>query len=75
MINYLFDVAGTLTYARQPMASDFKDFFVDWINEQRSLGNKVFLVTGSDSKKTIEQIGQPLWRYVDGCFQNCGNQY
>ena len=75
MINYLFDVDGTLTYARQPMVSDFRDFFVDWINKQRSLGNKVFLVTGSDSKKTKEQIGQPLWRYVDGCFQNCGNQY
>ena len=75
MINYLFDVDGTLTYARQPMASDFRDFFVDWINKQRSLGNKVFLITGSDSKKTKEQIGQPLWRYLDGCFQNCGNQY
>lgn len=75
MINYLFDVDGTLTYARQPMASDFRDFFVSWIDKQRSLGNKVFLVTGSDSKKTVDQIGQPLWRYVDGSFQNCGNQY
>ena len=75
MTNYLFDIDGTLTYARQPMASDFKDFFTEWIGRQRGLGNNVFLVTGSDKTKTIEQIGTPLWCYVDGSFQNCGNQY
>lgn len=75
MTNYLFDVDGTLTYARQPIASDFRDFFSDWIGTQRGLGNNIFLVTGSNKEKTIEQIGIPLWRYVDGSFQNCGNQY
>tara|TARA_B110000902_G_C14212271_1_gene551802 strand:- start:482 stop:1180 length:699 start_codon:yes stop_codon:yes gene_type:complete len=75
MTNYLFDIDGTLTYARQPMTSDFKDFFTGWVKVQRNRYNKVFLITGSDKEKTIEQIGRPLWDYVDGSFQNCGNQY
>jgi phosphomannomutase len=73
-INYLFDVDGTLTNHRQKMDADFRNMFGRWVKEQKKIGNKVFLVTGSDKKKTIQQIGIPLWRFVDGCYQNCGNQ-
>ena len=74
MINYLFDIDGTLTPHRQPMVKSFKIFFADWISKKRDQNAKVFLVTGSDKDKTIEQIGLPLWRFVDGSYQNCGNK-
>ena len=70
MINYLFDIDGTLTPHRQPMVKSFKSFFADWISKKRDQNDKVFLVTGSDKDKTIEQIGLPLWRFVDGSYQN-----
>ena len=73
-MNFLFDIDGTLTPARKPMDSKFKRFFADWISVQRSRGNRVILVTGSEREKTLEQIGTPLWRFVDGSYQNCGNQ-
>ena len=74
-MNYLFDVDGTLTDARKPIVKEFKDYFGKWVTFQRSKGNKVYLVTGSDRDKTVEQIGVDLWRHVDGAYQNCGNVY
>tara|TARA_Y100000593_G_C4268488_1_gene316101 strand:- start:101 stop:802 length:702 start_codon:yes stop_codon:yes gene_type:complete len=74
MISFLFDIDGTLTPARKRMEKDFKTFFGLWTGEQYSKGNKVFLVTGSDKDKTKRQIGVALWRFVTGCYQNCGNQ-
>lgn len=73
-MNYLFDIDGTLTPPRQPMQKEFKKFFAGWIVEKRKRNSKVFLVTGSDRQKTVEQIGLSLWRFVDGSYQNCGNQ-
>jgi len=73
-INYLFDIDGTLTPSRKNMVPEFKDFFADWVKNQRLLGHRVWFVTGSDHKKTIEQVGLPLWRFVDGSYQCCGNQ-
>ena len=75
MTNFLFDVDGTLTDSRCSIDEDFKKYFAEWVNIQRSKRNKVFLVTGSDRDKTVEQIGVSLWRHVDGCYQNCGNVY
>jgi|TARA_Y100000593_G_C4167056_1_gene264971 phosphomannomutase len=74
MINYLFDVDGTLTPARRKMEDEFKAFFGFWTLRQRKKGNKVFLVTGSDREKTKSQIGQAILRTVNGVYQNCGNQ-
>tara|TARA_Y100001938_G_C8089334_1_gene434115 strand:+ start:90 stop:815 length:726 start_codon:yes stop_codon:yes gene_type:complete len=74
MINFLFDVDGTLTPARKTMDSNFRQAFGNWITFQRERGNKIFLVTGSDRRKTLEQIGLSLYRHVDGCYQNSGNQ-
>jgi phosphomannomutase len=73
-MNYLFDVDGTLTPHRQRMNNQFNKWFGLWVNEQQSLGDKVYLVTGSDKKKTIQQVGICLYRSVNGCYQNCGNQ-
>jgi phosphomannomutase len=72
--NYLFDVDGTLTSHRKKIDSGFRKMFGRWAEEQNNIGNKVFLVTGSDKKKTIQQIGIALWRSLNGCYQNCGNQ-
>ena len=75
IMNFLFDIDGTLTPHRQRINDSFRKFFASWCVKQFEQGNKVILVTGSDKQKTIEQIGLPLWRFVTGCYQNCGNQF
>lgn len=72
--NYLFDVDGTLTPARKPMEKEFRNSFTSWIESQLELGNNVYLVTGSNKEKTIEQVGTKLYNLVDGVYQNCGNE-
>ena len=74
MINYLFDIDGTLTPSREKIDDNFKHIFADWVLYQQSLNNKVFFVTGSDRDKTVEQVGVALWRLVDGSYQCCGKQ-
>jgi phosphomannomutase len=73
-MNYLFDVDGTLTPSRKPMDSKFRSYFIKWIIKQQLDGNRVYLVTGSDVNKTIEQVGLNIWGRVNGSYQNCGNQ-
>jgi len=75
MIHYLFDVDGTLTDPRGEMDKVFKRAFGEWVTKVRNEGNEVFLVTGSNKEKTIQQIGSPLYRAVNGVYQNCGNQF
>ncbi len=75
MIHYLFDVDGTLTPARSSIDKGFKQFFGEWVNNVREQGNEVFLVTGSDKPKTIQQLGTDLYRCVNGVYQNGGNQF
>ena len=74
MINYLFDVDGTLTPPRSYMNHWFRVYFYIWMTYQQELGNRVFFVTGSDKKKTIEQVSKRLWYSADGIYQNSGNQ-
>jgi phosphomannomutase len=71
---FLFDVDGTLTPPREKIEKEFELFFGQWVGYQKSKLNKVFLVTGSDRKKTKSQLTAPLLRLVDGVYQNCGNQ-
>jgi len=73
-MNYLFDVDGTLTAPRQKINKQFRQEFGTWVNDQQLIGDKVYLVTGSDKKKTVQQIGVCLYRTFDGCYQNCGNK-
>ena len=74
MFDFLFDIDGTLTPHRGTMVKEFRNYFGQWVNNQQRLWNSVFLVTGANKKKTMQQVGIPLYRLVDGCYQNCGNQ-
>ncbi len=68
MRNYVFDVDGTLTPSRLPIDKKFEEFFLKWMD-----GKKVYLVTGSDKDKTIEQVGEKIWNKATRCYQSCGN--
>lgn len=74
MTTFLFDIDGTLTNPREPMNPEFAKYFGEWVLDTKLNGDQIFFVTGSDKKKTVEQIGMPLYRLVDGVYQNCGNQ-
>tara|TARA_A100001201_G_C4069937_1_gene195459 strand:+ start:536 stop:1246 length:711 start_codon:yes stop_codon:yes gene_type:complete len=74
MINFLFDVDGTLTPSRKKIDKGFLWFFYKWVLYQQSIDNKIFFVTGSDKDKTIEQVGKNLWLKIDGSYQSCGNE-
>ena len=67
MNKFVFDVDGTLTPSRGKMDYEFKAFFNTFC-----LANDVYLVTGSDKEKTIEQIGETynLAKVVYNCSGN-----
>ena len=67
-MNYVFDVDGTLTPSRLPIDKDFEQFFLKWMKDKN-----VYLVTGSDKDKTIEQVGEKIWLNVTYAYQSCGN--
>ena len=67
-INFLFDIDGTLTPSRSKIDMRFKDFFLKWMQNK-----SVYLVTGSDKEKTIEQVGIEIWQKVKKSYQSCGN--
>ena len=48
---FIFDVDGTLTPSRQQIDSDFAVYFSNFCTI-----NDVYLVTGSDKEKTVEQV-------------------
>ena len=62
---YVFDVDGTLTPSRQEINGDFAVFFSNFCAE-----NDVYLVTGSDKEKTIEQIGEEIYSLAKRVY-NC----
>lgn len=63
---YIFDVDGTLTPSRQQMDLKFKQWFVKNIKNY-------CLVTGSDKDKTIEQVGEDIWKGAEYSFNCNGN--
>ena len=65
---FIFDVDGTLTPSRRSIDIEFQRFFLDFI-----YANHVYLVTGSDSAKTIEQLGQIIFNEVDRVYNCNGN--
>lgn len=67
-LNYVFDVDGTLTPSRLIIDAEFKKFFVKWIEDKN-----VYLLTGSDHEKTIEQVGEEIWTNVTESHQCGGN--
>lgn len=68
-MNYVFDVDGTLTPSRSTMDPEFKRFFLQWIRHK-----PVYLITGSDYVKTLEQLGRDLCEAVTGVYNCAGNQ-
>ena len=66
---YIFDVDGTLTKSRNVIDPKFKTFFEYFIQT-----NRVWLISGSDKDKTIEQVGFNIWGGVERAYQCSGNQ-
>jgi len=68
MNKFIFDVDGTLTPSRQTIDTDFAVFFTDFCCH-----NDVYLVTGSDKEKTIEQISEEVYSLCKRVYQCNGN--
>jgi phosphomannomutase len=67
---YLFDIDGTLTPPRQEIDQKFAAFFLRFAKN-----NIVYLTTGSDRPKAIEQLGGSIIDACNGVFTCCGNQF
>jgi len=67
-MNWIFDVDGTLTPSRRPMAKEFANWF-----EHFATHNAVYFVTGSDRSKTVEQIPTPIYNLAQRVYQCNGN--
>ena len=62
------DRDGTLTPSRRKIEPDFLEFFLDFVDH-----NEVYLVTGSNKEKTVEQIGSELYNKVKRVYNCAGN--
>ena len=69
MHKFIFDVDGTLTPSRGKIDNDFKKFFVEFC-----MNNNVYLVTGSDKPKTVEQIGNELYSMAKRVYNCSGSE-
>ena len=67
-MNYVFDVDGTLTPSRKTIDNEFAKWFLDFTKQ-----HKVYLVTGSDYPKTLEQLGEEICNSVAGVYSCAGN--
>jgi phosphomannomutase len=65
---FIFDVDGTLTPSRGIIDLEFKAFFNSFC-----LMNDVYLVTGSDKPKTVEQISEPTYNLCKRVYQCSGS--
>lgn len=65
---FIFDVDGTLTPSRQIIDKEFAEWFLTFCQN-----NDVYLVTGSDRPKTIEQIGEKLYNTCKRVYNCNGN--
>ena len=67
-MKYIFDVDGTLTPSRGIIDVNFRSFFNSFC-----LVNDVYLVTGSDKEKTVEQITESTYNLCKRVYQCAGN--
>ena len=65
MKKFIFDVDGTLTPARKEIDGEFLPFFYDFATK-----HDVYLVTGSDREKTLEQLTPSLYNKCTRVY-NC----
>ena len=68
MTKYIFDVDGTLTPSRQRMDRDFAVWFSKFCET-----HAVYLVSGSDRPKTIEQVGEYIYHQCKRVYNCSGN--
>ena len=68
MNRFIFDVDGTLTPSRNIMDPKFKVFFKGFCR-----ANYVYLVTGSDKPKTVEQVGEDVYNLAHTVYNCNGN--
>jgi len=61
-------VDGTLTLSRQRIDPSFEEWFLSFCQS-----NSVYLVSGSDYEKTLEQLGEDICNAVKGVYSCCGN--
>ena len=59
MNKFIFDVDGTLTPSRGRIDSEFEKWFIEFASN-----NEVYLATGSDYDKTLEQLGEDVMMAV-----------
>lgn len=69
MNKFIFDVDGTLTPSRGKMDEKFSQFFFDFCTL-----NHVYLVTGSDKPKTVEQIGNVIYGMAKRVYNCSGSE-
>lgn len=67
-MNFVFDVDGTLTPSRKSIDPKFAEWFLDFTKK-----NRVYLVSGSDYPKTLEQLGETICNSVAGVYSCAGN--
>ena len=65
---FIFDVDGTLTPSRERIAPDFERWFLDFCSR-----NEVYIATGSDYAKTLEQLGKDVMMSVARSYNCSGN--
>ena len=68
MTNYVFDVDGTLTPSRQKMTKTMEEFFTEFVKN-----NPVYLVTGSNIEKTMEQVPMDILERCRRVFCESGS--
>ena len=66
--NFIFDVDGTLTPSRGHINLDFAIWFGEFC-----LTHTVYLVTGSDKPKTVEQVGEDIYNKCKRVYQCSGS--
>jgi phosphomannomutase len=68
VVDYIFDVDGTLTLSRSRIDKEFGVWFSKFCER-----NNVYLVTGSDRYKTIEQVGECIYHSCKRVYNCSGN--
>ena len=67
---FLFDVDGTLTSPRKYIDPSDTIVFLSWM-----VGKSVYLVTGSDRKKVMQQMPMSILARCEGVFCSMANQF
>ena len=69
MKKFIFDVDGTLTPSRGRIDKAFEEWFLDFCTR-----HDVYLVTGSDKPKTVEQISEATYNLAKRVYNCSGSE-